>query len=302
LTIDKSGIHAPVYFHLPVDHPEAIGGNPAIVWRLEARAQIPGVDYNEKFEVPVFNTELGPAAQTTPDPLAAHQASLDVGKIPVLRDVQITETLNGVNIHFKPARNPGAIFGLILIIAIWTGIFVVLLKSDAPFIFPVVWAFFDALLIIGLASSLFYGSRIDAADQFLAIHHRLIVPTVTRRFGPGEISDVKAVVGTKSGNTLFYRIQIIPKSGREAVSKKNAMLFGSPKDWPSRRYLKTGHWVYRGCKAANISHSRMQSEIRRARNVTSYRGWIGRARHPWRAAVCRSKPSLSNALANGLNS
>jgi hypothetical protein len=213
LSFESTGTCVPVFFRVPADQPESMAGNPAILWRLEATAELPGVDYQEKFEVPIFNTEPDPVAESATDPLEGHQDTLDVGVAPKLRGVQIVETLNGVNIHFKPARNPGMTFSLFLITAGWTGIFVVLLKSDAPFIFPVVWAVFDLFLVLGLISSLFHGIRIDAADRNLTIRHRLIVPTVTRCFASGEISEIKAVPGMKSGNTQFYRVVVTPKSG-----------------------------------------------------------------------------------------
>ncbi len=213
LTYESTGICVPVHFRVPADQPESMAGNPAIVWRLEAKASLPGVDFEEKFEVPVFNTEPDSVAESAPDPLEGHQETLDVGVAPNLRGVQIVETLNGVKIHFKPARNPGSIFGLFLITAVWTGIFVVILKSDAPFLFPFIWAVFDVFLVLGLITSLFHGIRLDAADHNLTIRHRLIVPTVTRHYASGEISEIKAIPGMKSGNTQFYRIAVIPKSG-----------------------------------------------------------------------------------------
>ncbi|RKX34829.1 MAG: hypothetical protein DRP71_05835 [Verrucomicrobia bacterium] len=213
LSFESTGTCVPVYFRVPADQPESMTGNPAIVWRLEATALLPGVDFEEKFEVPVFNTEPDSVAESAPDPLEGHQDTLDVGVAPNLRGVQIVETLDGVRIHFKPARNPGTTFSLFLITAVWTGIFVVLLKTDAPLMFPFIWAVFDVFLILGLITSLFHGIRIDAADHNLTIKHRLIVPTVTRHYASGEIAEIKAVPGMKSGNTQFYRIAVIPKSG-----------------------------------------------------------------------------------------
>ena len=68
-------------------------------------------------------------------------------------------------------------------------------------------------LVLGLISSLFHGIRIDAADKNLNIRHSLIVPTVTRYFASGKISEIKAVPGMKSGNTQYYRVVVTPKSG-----------------------------------------------------------------------------------------
>jgi len=215
-SFESTGTCVPVYFRVPADQPETLPGNPAIVWKLEARASLPGIDYEEKFEVPVFDIRPDSIAESAPDPLEGHQQTLEAGLPPNLPGIRITETLNGVKIHFKAARNPGAIITLAFITAIWTGIFMVLLQSDAPLLFPVVWALFDTILVLGLVTSLFHDLRIEVVDRVMTIQHRLILPTVTRRFGPDDLSEIKAGPGMKSGRTQFYRIQVIPKTGRSA--------------------------------------------------------------------------------------
>jgi hypothetical protein len=53
----------PVSFRLPIDAPPTRSDNPndRIVWRLEARARLAGVDYDERFEVPVAAAPPGKA-------------------------------------------------------------------------------------------------------------------------------------------------------------------------------------------------------------------------------------------------
>ncbi len=56
----RSGI--PVFFKIPADCRESDDSNSRdqILWRLEARAKVPGVDYFAPFEVPVFRVADGP--------------------------------------------------------------------------------------------------------------------------------------------------------------------------------------------------------------------------------------------------
>ena len=54
IALTNEGLSLPAFFPLPGDQPETLDGNPAIVWRLKAHADLPGVDYAESFEVPVF--------------------------------------------------------------------------------------------------------------------------------------------------------------------------------------------------------------------------------------------------------
>ena len=214
ITFDQDGTSLPVFFHLPRGQPDTLEGNPAVIWRIEATANLPGVDFSESFEVPVFDTkESGPETRVH-DPLAAHQATLDAGTAPTVRGVRIHETPFGVNITFKPARNPGMIFGLLIFTIIWTGIMIFMIRMHAPLLFPIIWGLFVTFLIIGLVSALFHGVRIDASEGAITIRHRLLVPIVTRHAAPGTITGVKAVLGTRSGKTQYYRIVVHTSEGK----------------------------------------------------------------------------------------
>lgn len=214
ISFDQGGMNLPVFFRLPRGQPDTLDGNPAIIWRIEATAELPGVDFSETFEVPVFTTEEPVSTRPIEDPLAEHQDKLDVGTAPSVRGVRIHETPSGVSIHFKPARHPGAIVGFLIFTLIWTGIMVALIKFGAPLLFPVIWGLFDLILIAGVMTSIFHGVRIDASDGAITIRHRLIVPTVTRHAAAGTISSVEAAIGTRAGNTQYYRIVVHTLEGK----------------------------------------------------------------------------------------
>ncbi len=63
----------PVYFPLPAGQPECFEqGEEAIIWRLEAKAKMAGLDFNALFAVPVFHLAGAAAAQAAePGPTAA---------------------------------------------------------------------------------------------------------------------------------------------------------------------------------------------------------------------------------------
>ena len=60
----------PVEFDLPHGHPCSDDSNPRnkILWRLEAHAAVPGVDYSVEFEVPVFVVATPPEEPAPPLP------------------------------------------------------------------------------------------------------------------------------------------------------------------------------------------------------------------------------------------
>lgn len=214
ISFDKDGMNLPVFFCLPRGQPDSMAGNPAIIWRIEATADLPGVDFSETFEVPVFTTGETETSRPVHDPLAEHQDDLDVGTAPTLRGIRIHETPSGVTIDFRPARHPGAILGLSTFTLIWTGIMIALFKFDAPLLFPIIWGLFDLLLIAGVITSIFHGVRVDAANGAITIRHRLIVPTVTRHAAAGTITAVDAAIGNRSGKTQYYRIVVHTVEGK----------------------------------------------------------------------------------------
>ncbi len=61
----------PVEFKVPADQPSSGDENPNysyIIWRLEARATLPGLDYQARFDVPVFALEDSPEESAPPLP------------------------------------------------------------------------------------------------------------------------------------------------------------------------------------------------------------------------------------------
>ncbi|MEZ5278222.1 MAG: hypothetical protein R3F07_17705 [Opitutaceae bacterium] len=215
IALSNAGLSLPVFFPLPDDQPESLDGNPAIVWRLKAHADLPGVDYAETFEVPVFRSRDTVPKERVTDPLAEFQASPDVGSEPVMKGVRIRETAVGVSIDFLPGRNNGSTFGLIVFTAVWTGILYFLLQVDMPRLFPFMWGAFNLILLAGVLSALFYGVRVTTEDRHLTIRHRLILPTVTRSLPPGSVRAVTAQPGMRSGSTQFYKVVVEDHAGHK---------------------------------------------------------------------------------------
>ena len=65
----------PVEFDIPHRYPSSDDSNPRnkVLWRLEARADLPGVDYLVQFEVPVFAVATAPEEAAPPLPPPVHR-------------------------------------------------------------------------------------------------------------------------------------------------------------------------------------------------------------------------------------
>jgi hypothetical protein len=62
------GVTIPIAIPIPADAVATDGGNPfdRVLWRLVVRSEVPGVDFEAQFEVPVFRTEES-ASPLTPE-------------------------------------------------------------------------------------------------------------------------------------------------------------------------------------------------------------------------------------------
>jgi hypothetical protein len=166
------GTAIPVDFGIPQDAYETDHEQPRdqLLWLLTAKADVPGVDYSDKFEVPVFRT-AGGAASPSPDTFASGFASTfgsaaaagtapafesDSSEVsaPLHPKVVVSTTNDGSTEFFFPAfRNRGQTLGLLLFTLVWTGIVYFLAHSKAPFFFAPVFGFFDFILVYGFLQS-----------------------------------------------------------------------------------------------------------------------------------------------------
>src|SRR5207244_10890155 len=98
----------PVMFQIPSDAAETNVSNmrDAIQWKLHAHADLPGVNYDAEFDVPVFRTKDSAPGRDPPQ-------TVDAPKNPTIR-VQPTNA-GGMEFVFPAARTPAVAAGVTLI-------------------------------------------------------------------------------------------------------------------------------------------------------------------------------------------
>jgi hypothetical protein len=208
----------PVFFNIPADGEPASPATslPRVVWRLEARASLPGVDYAAQFEVPIFRVALdGAGAQPAEDPTARWQKNAGQYQPDPASPIRVQTTARGeTELVFPAARNPGMGLGLLAIAAIWSGFLWLLIVKHAPLIFPIVWTLFDVLLLLALINVWFGYSRVVAGRDGLEVRRRWLFVGRTRSFAAAEVREVKTAIGMTSGNRALYDIKIVTSSGK----------------------------------------------------------------------------------------
>ncbi|NQU20830.1 MAG: DUF3592 domain-containing protein [Candidatus Nealsonbacteria bacterium] len=215
----------PVAFAVPYDMPASTieSERREITWRLEVSAAVPGIDYHAAFDVPVFKTEQSrPDFKLDDDLIANYAARRDPEQ--ELRRTGIlcmpAPAGQGDRYVFPMFRNAGAIVGLGLFTAIWTGVCVGLWYSDAPLLFPIVFSGFGLLLVLGLLDVAFYRSVVDVARDGINVSGGLFGMGRLRRIDAGQLAELRAVRGMQSGKRLYYGVAAITHDAKKITLGK----------------------------------------------------------------------------------
>ena len=162
-----SGAAIPVSFHLPVDVPETDGPNSSnsIRWLLEADADVPGVNYKDIFELPVFRTKDA-SAQEAEDFAKSEPASERPAKLSI-RVSMVAD--GGTEFYFPAGRNMVFAVGTTVFALIWAGAVWFMATRGAPIFFTVIFSLFWPL--IGYMSLEFWlgTSRVTIGDGKLRL-------------------------------------------------------------------------------------------------------------------------------------
>jgi hypothetical protein len=219
------GTMIPVSFRVPLDQRPTDSSNPnsQIVWVIEAAADVPGVDYKDVFEVPVFRTK------DTPERADARFVSAPAQEASAHPPAHATIAVRpaaegGTEFYFGAARNPGFAIGLTTFMAIWTGAIVLMLKLGAPWLFACAFGLFD-LLFLYIALDLWCGtSRVVAQSGTLLVQKGWLGSGKVRTIAACEIADLQSKITAQQGGatgTPYYSLQLVLNSGRTVTLGEN---------------------------------------------------------------------------------
>lgn len=229
----------PVDFGIPSDALETNHDHPndQVLWLLHAEANVPGVNYFDDFEVPVFrlspasalgvssssfanynsasNFASSSAAATAP---AFQSDASDVAapNNPVV--VVSTSPNGGTDFYFHAFRNPGRVLALILFTAVWTAVVYFLHRSIAPILFPIVFGLFDILLIYASLRSALGSIHIEVGNGRISLRKSLLGIGGTQEIPFTDVAQILAVTGSYQGTSTksaSYSIRLLTKAGKK---------------------------------------------------------------------------------------
>ena len=210
--------HIPVAFRLPADvRPcdDADSGD-QVLWRLRLSAEVPGVDYESVFQVPVFRTAA------SDQPLSAEEERVTQGPLvgteyqqPADSRIVVTSNRRGTEILFPAARNPGAAASLSFFLLIWLGCIAVQVYLRAPLVFPIITGIVGLLILIGVLDLWLQVSRVSVDAGVLTWATGYLSPGRDRTLHASEIADVTASIGMQAGTTVYYDVTVVRKNGKK---------------------------------------------------------------------------------------
>ena len=158
-----------------------------ICWRLEANAEVPGVDYRASFEVPVFTPPPGTVVAVSDVPIAV---GFDDYVQPPSSRILVTTTRHGTEIWLPAARHLVPALVVTASAVFFGGLGVFLLWTEAPQLLA--WAVCLVGAVIGLAGAnlLFGTSQILANLDGMEITQGFLGLGRTRHIPAADVLDI----------------------------------------------------------------------------------------------------------------
>jgi len=229
LNRDPLGTLIPVGFALPADAFQTSHGNQRdqVLWMLKVKADVPGVNYSDEFELPVFRTSSSPSAAATfvggmqiasfaRTTTMSGEVSAEVSEPPHHR-VFVTESPDGLQFQFPAGRNVGRTVLVVSLAAAISALFLGMLrvKPEAPMFAFAVVGLLDFFLILAVIRSALSATRIVAGNGAISWRRSVLGIAKTHEM---QISDVDAIFASTSlqqGSSTLYSVILKSKSGKK---------------------------------------------------------------------------------------
>jgi hypothetical protein len=211
-----------VRFALPADAPQSdpLHAADQVLWRLTARAALPGVDYEAQFELPVFATpESRP--ERTASALGGERTAPRAGLDPVPGVAVLRHPEGGTELWFARGRHPAQTLLLAAFAAAFGGGAALARSVGAPA--PVTFLCAGvAAVVVFVALQLACGRlRVSARADGVAIERRLFGLGRRRWIAAPEIAGVEVDVGMQSGQRVFWDLHLLLRTSERGAGRRH---------------------------------------------------------------------------------
>ncbi len=200
-----NGLRVPFRFDVPFDCKPCDLSNPSdmVLWNLHVSAGVPGIDYEARFELPVFRTgDARDEIPSTPHSVASWQPSREI-------------TLGHDRIVVgSPGRIADAI-GYLVFFIIWYGALALFRSFGAPMWVLVLFGAFAGLFVL-FAVDLLLGRTTLTADRTRLTIRRtwLGIGLLSRTIPAAEIVRLEERIGVSTGNRAYHAVRAVLRDGR----------------------------------------------------------------------------------------
>jgi hypothetical protein len=224
----------PVDFSIPAESLQTDHDNldDQVVWLLHAQADVPGVNFSDDFEIPVFKTAASSARVRDSQSAASSGVNVfafasspsgpeDTGAAakPARTKVIVGIHDGGTEFYFPALRNPGRAALLFALMLIWSGVVYVLYHSRAPFFFTVVFGLSDLFLIWGFFHVALGSARIGISNGEILSRTGIFGIGATKRIPVSNVESIVPVLSAQQGSSssghAYYAIRLRTKDGRK---------------------------------------------------------------------------------------
>lgn len=231
IAMDFDGARVPVDFEIPADAPSTTpgDGDNRILWRLDASAETPGVDYAETFELPIFasadvsETVDAATLEETESKLAlAGDADATAPADPTIR---IEPAGSGIEIFSSPGRNRSPMWPLLLFLVLWWGFIILMTKLGAPIFFPLVFGLFGVLIGWFAIDLLFTSIRTQVTGSGFAVRTEGLGFRRVKEIARDDVKAVAVKVGMSQSKTAtqtaraWHDVEIRHTGGKTAIAR-----------------------------------------------------------------------------------
>lgn len=222
----------PIAFDLPADAApsDRRDWRSRVEWRLRVSASVPGVDYDARFDVPVFRTPES-ARTSAADEERRLDARMAGYHQPEGSRIVVSRTPGRTDIWLPAGRNPGAAIVITLLAMVFAAGVAVGVNLGWEWYFLLFQAVFTAILLFAALELWLRVTRVTVRPGTLTWASGYLTPGRERTLAAAQIAKVEATVGMTIGPTVYHDITVFRIGGRKV------RLAGSIRHKPEAEWL-----------------------------------------------------------------
>ena len=212
------GMRVPVHFAIPRDAEPTDDSNPrdSILWRLEVRADVPGIDYLARFTLPVYRTNDAPESDAFPAPAA-------FAWTPPPQIVFGLSRTGGEHVVIKSFARLSDWLSYLFFLLFWYGALGFIEYMGGPIWVIAVFAVFGTIVIVAVADLLVGRSTVSADRVSLTSRRSWLGIGRNRTFASNEVESIVARVGRTTGSVARYDVEARFRDGRARLIARHLM-------------------------------------------------------------------------------